>query len=131
MVTKVPTEGMLPNNSEIQDKPDDMDKPSGKDEPVDEDESTHQNDLASPAYVFTPIRENPEDNPADIEPVTKTQDYVVVTGEHQGPALETSTTLAKMITKNELPSKEKGKVSLQFQSFEDLDVGSLHQGYLT
>jgi hypothetical protein len=56
---------------------------------------------------------------------------VVVTGETRNTPPETSTVLAKIIVKDELPIKNKGKANLEFQPFEDQDVDSLHQTFLT
>lgn len=102
--------------------------------PASEEELSHQDNPASPVRASTPpiVEENKEDskdNSAGVDPETKARDNMVVTSEHCDPAPETSMTLAKIISKNYLPSKEKGKASLQ--SLENFDVTSLHHGFLT
>lgn len=58
-------------------------------------------------------------------------DDVVITVERHGAAPGTSTTLAKIVAKDEPPSWDKGKPGLYLESFENLDVNLLHQSYLT
>jgi hypothetical protein len=107
-----------------------MDNPETQDDPVSEDEPAHQDNLVSHVHTASP----PVVEKEGITPeptLEKAHDDVVITGEQHGAPPEASMALAKIIAKNESPSKEKGKSSLHFLSFEDLDVNSLHQGYLT
>lgn len=65
------------------------------------------------------------------EPPRKaTQDEITITGEVL-KAPETWNTLAKINSKKESPVAEKGKAKLELPSLESLDVGSLHQAFLT
>ena len=104
-------------------------KPAGETEPAGEVELARQNNLVSPARGSTPIMEERE-NPTSELPLETTYPDVMITWEkHSTPKI--SNVLVKIPAKDESPMKKKGKTKLQFQSLEDLDVNSLHQGYLT
>lgn len=102
---------------------DDISKNPGQDDPV-------GNDQAPPDSTVVVEQ---HDNPAMRKPAEAmaTEDEVVVTAEQHNPALETSTTLAKIIAKDESPRREGKNADSQLQAFESMDANSLHQQYLT
>jgi hypothetical protein len=63
--------------------------------------------------------------------VLVTEDEVVVTAEQHNPAPEPSTALSKIIAKDKSPHSEEKAFDSCLQAFENMDVASLHQQYLT
>jgi hypothetical protein len=92
-----------------------------------EDEPTHDNVPPSPARAASPIM---TENLTSKLPLRAAQDEVTITGEVV-KAPETLNVLAKVIGKKESPMAEKGKAKLELPPLESLDVGSLHQAFLT
>jgi hypothetical protein len=104
-----------------------IENPEILNEPAFQDDPPHQDTTVSLAHASPPLGKQEKGDMLEEQPAEKAQDEVAVTGENQNLPPATSTALTKIPAKAKSPMKNKEKAALDFHSFEDQDIHSLHQ----